>query len=389
MEELRRYFDMMPTLAWRASPDGAVEFVNQRWLAYSGYTLEDIRAGRWDDVYHPDDKQKVWAEWRRCITSGDSGEVEARMRRFDGVYRMFLVRAIPMLDEQGRVVMWHGTNTDIESIRRAEQAQEILARASRLTAMGELTVSIAHEMSQPLMAIETNATTCMRWLADEQFDVAQARSAAHRIVGDVHRARDVIASIRRLARKATPETTPLDLNALIVEVLELTGNEIERHGIVLEKALERDVAPVLGVRVQLQQVVLNLVLNGIEAIVAAKTPPRQLRIRSARSGSGVVTVSVADTGVGVESANREKIFDAFFTTKPEGLGMGLSICRSIVEAHGGRLWVAPNPGRGSIFSFVVPLLSDAGAAHDDARLWDTLTPEMPAADMALERNHGS
>jgi PAS domain S-box-containing protein len=374
VEELRRSFDMIPSLAWRATPDGTVEYVNRQWLDYSGASIEDVRAGKWAEAFHPDDKDKVWAQWRQCLASGKAGEVEARMRRFDGEYRSFLVRALPMLDDQGRVLMWHGTNTDIESIRRAEQAQETLARASRLTAMGELTVSIAHEMAQPLMAIESNATTCLRWLADERLELSQARLAADRIIGDVHRARDVIASIRALARKTTPQMVQLSLNAVINEILDLTSSELERHGVSLEVDL-RDGPSVLGVRVQLQQVLLNLVMNAIEAIVTASVRVKRIRIASVVK-SGQVTVSVADTGIGVDQGSREKIFDPFFTTKPEGLGMGLSICRSIVEAHGGRLWVEPNASGGSVFSFSIPVAEeshgseplvriDSGDQHDD------------------------
>jgi signal transduction histidine kinase len=229
--------------------------------------------------------------------------------------------------------------------------------------MGELTVSIAHEMAQPLMAIESNATTCMRWLADEQLNLGQARQAAERIVGDVHRARDVIASIRGLARKSVSQMLRLDLNTVVKETLDLTRNEVERQGISLETELEGG-APVLGVRVQLQQVMLNLVINAIEAIVAAPSTARHLKIRSALAGS-LVTVSVADTGAGVDPVNREKVFDPFYTTKPEGLGLGLSICRSIVEAHGGRLWINPNPGGGTIFTFSIPLTEEGVQAAQE------------------------
>jgi signal transduction histidine kinase len=222
--------------------------------------------------------------------------------------------------------------------------------------MGELTVSITHEVSQPLMAIEMNAVSCLRWLDEEQMDLPKARQAAKRIVGDGQRARDVIASMRMLTRKAAPETTQVHINEVIGEVMMLTRKEMRQHGISADLDLAADIGAIRGVRVQIQQVILNLVINAIEAMAGDQAvSERLLHISSAGDNVGQVRVNVADSGAGLDPSNRDKVFEAFFTTKSEGLGLGLSICRSIVENHGGRLWAAPNVPRGSVFSFTLPV----------------------------------
>jgi PAS domain S-box-containing protein len=354
-EELRRSFDMIPALAWRASPDGRFEFANRQWHEYTGISPEEALSGSWIRSFHTDDEEKVETAWYEALEGGSAGEVEARMQRVDGEIRSFLVRVTPMHDGLGKVIAWHGTHTDIENLKRAEQAQEALARVSRITAMGELTVSITHEVSQPLMAIEMNAASCLRWLDEEQLDVVKARHAAERIIRDGRRAREVIASMRMLTRKAAHETSEVDINEVIDEVMALTRNELGRHGILTERILSPDVGATRAVRVQIQQVILNLVINAIEAMAGGQEAERLLRVRSAGDGAGQLRVDIADSGYGLDPANSDKVFEAFFTTKSEGLGLGLSICKSIIELHGGRLWVNPNVPRGSVFSFTLPL----------------------------------
>lgn len=353
-EELRQSFDTMPALAWRAAADGILEFSNKQWRDYTGVTTDGAQNGSWIQCFHPDDEHKVTDKWRYLLEFGTSGEFEARMRRHDGEYRSFLMRVTPMRNERGEVVKWHGTHTDIENLKRAEHAQEALARVARITAMGELTVSIAHEINQPLMAIVTNAATCVRWLNESQLNIGEARLAAERIIRDGHRAGDVIASIRALAKKSPPAPAELDLNALIEEVLSLTRNELNRHGITAETDLAPEPGSALGDRIQLQQVLLNLIINGVEAMSAASHEWRTLKIRSQPGEPGFILVTIADTGVGLAAADGDRIFDVFYTTKPDGMGIGLSICRSIIEAHGGRLWASPNNPVGTVFHMTLP-----------------------------------
>ena len=253
----------------------------------------------------------------------------------------------------------HAENAErIRAEEALRNAQADLARVARLTTMGELAASIAHEVNQPLMAIVTNADTSLRWLAQDPPDLDEARQAAERIVRAGHRAGDIIRTIHALARKSTPEMTRFDINAAIADVLTLTRGELQRHDLLLETELAADLEPVLGDRGQMQQVILNLIVNGIEAMNAGMHRPRMLRVSSEMAGPGNVLIAVADTGMGLDPAKADHIFDAFFTTKPEGMGMGLAICRSIVETHGGRLWASPNSPRGSIFQFTVPVATN-------------------------------
>jgi signal transduction histidine kinase len=209
------------------------------------------------------------------------------------------------------------------------------------------------------MAIVTNAATCLRWLAHDQFNLDEARRAAERIVQDGHRAGDVIASIRSLARKSAPVRRKMDLHEAIIEVFALLRYELRRHNVVHEIELATEAGLVLGDRVQLQQAILNLIMNGVEAMKDTPAPLRRLRVSTRAEDSSYTLVTVADAGSGVDAMSIKNIFDAFFTTKPQGLGIGLSICRSIIEAHGGRLWASSNYPRGSIFCFTLPTVRQA------------------------------
>ena len=246
---------------------------------------------------------------------------------------------------------------DISERKRVEDAlrksQMELARVARLTTMGEFAGSIAHEVNQPLMAIVTNGAACLQWLSGDKINVEKARQAAGKIVSDGHRAGNVVRSIRELTRKNIPKMIELDINEVIELTLDLIRTELSHHRIILEVNLCLDLHIVRGDRVQLQQVILNIVKNAIEAMESEK---RQniLRVVTKADGRGVLQISISDTGVGVDSENADRVFDAFYTTKPEGMGLGLSICRSIVEAHGGRLWTRPNAPGGSVFCITLP-----------------------------------
>jgi C4-dicarboxylate-specific signal transduction histidine kinase len=251
---------------------------------------------------------------------------------------------------------------DITDRKRAEEAlrnaEAELARVARLTTMGELAASIAHEINQPLAAVVTNASASLHWLNREEPDLDEARQAISRIARDGTRAGDVIRGLRALAKQSGPELARIDINETIQEVLFLTRSERQRHGVVLQTDLFSGDRPVFGDRVQLQQVMLNLIMNGIEAMSAVTDRPRVLTISSEPTKQASVLVAVEDTGMGLDPTTADRIFDPFFTTKPDGMGIGLSICRSIIEAHEGRLWASPRTPHGMSFRFTVPAAAE-------------------------------
>jgi C4-dicarboxylate-specific signal transduction histidine kinase len=249
-----------------------------------------------------------------------------------------------------------------ETLReRGETLQKVqteLAHVTRVMTVGELTASIAHEVNQPLAAIVTNSNACLRWLGGAQPNLDEARKAVDRIIKDSYRASDVISRVRALVKKTPARNDLVDLNEVIVEVLALAQNQARRAGVVLKRELATDLPRVRGDRVQLQQVILNLVINGLEAIANNKNGERELSISSGIDDSKDMTIAVRDTGEGLDPANLDRVFDAFFTTKADGMGMGLAISRTIIESHGGRLWATPNSPRGAIFQFTLPADSE-------------------------------
>jgi C4-dicarboxylate-specific signal transduction histidine kinase len=242
--------------------------------------------------------------------------------------------------------------------KRAESALQLaqaeLAHVTRVTTLGELAASIAHEVRNPLGAIVASANASLNWLAAERPDLEQVREALDGIVADGHRAADVIQRIRQLATKTVPQEVRLDINDVISDVVPLVRTEVLRHQVSLRLQLDSMLAPVLGDRVQLQQVILNLVMNGLDAMTGVAGRPRELTITSQGPDAQQIVVAVADTGVGIDPSTVDHLFDAFFTTKATGMGIGLSISRSIIEAHGGRLWAAPNAPCGAVFAFSLP-----------------------------------
>ena len=316
---------------------------------------------RWVSLIHPEDREKTAAASDIALRGGPRYDVEYRVVRPDGMVRVVHSQGDITRDESDRPVRQFGVMQDITELRRAEDelraSRTELARVSRLTTLGELTTSIAHEVSQPLGAMVASAGACARWLAADPPAMAEARSALDNIVADGKRAREIIARIRALAKRQAPRMDLLDLNRKILEVLALTEQELRSHDIVLETRLDSTLPQVTGDRVQLQQVLLNLIVNAIEAMSAVNDRPRELTIVSAQGTDGVV-VEVRDSGIGLDPDRAERVFEAFYTTKTEGIGIGLSISRSIVEAHGGRLWAAPNEPHGAVFRFSLPVAED-------------------------------
>ena len=342
---------------------GGVSSVNPAFQRLLGYSESELQKLTTFDFTHEDDLAAT-RKLRDGIITGPqrSYRLEKRYRHKDGTIIWADVNASMVPATNSTPAFLAIMVVDITARRHAEDAlrvaQSELARVSRLTTMGGFAASIAHEVNQPLMAVVTNADTCLRWLAQDLPDLDEARQAAERTVNAGHRAADIIKTIRALARKSTAEMTRFDINSAITDILTLARGELQRHDILLETDFSAGVQPIMGDRVQLQQVILNLIRNGVEAMSTVTLRRRVLQVSSQIDERGDVVIAVTDTGTGLDPTKKERIFDAFFTTKPEGMGLGLSICRSIVETHGGRLWASPNLTQGSTFQFTVPAAAD-------------------------------
>ena len=342
--QLRLLAEAIPHQIWSCLPDDSLIYCNQRWLDYFGLTIADARRGVRAQGVHPHDVDLAARAWQEAQVQRKPCQVEVRLRSADGGYRRFMSRAVPIYGERGQLVQWLGTNTDVEERRQVGQAlhdaHSQLAHVTRLTTVGELAAALAHELNQPLAAIVTNGNAGLSWLRRAEPNLEEATKAVERTVRDATRAGEIVARTRSLVKKSA-ERTLLDLAGVIREILILVGPELLRHRVVIRDGLVEDLPPVLADRIQLQQVALNLIVNGIEALADVEDRTRELVIRSERhelDGSPGVLVAVQDVGVGVAPEALGRLFESFYTTKPHGLGMGLSISRSIVEAHGGQLW---------------------------------------------------
>jgi len=481
---LNLIINTIPMLAWSTDPTGFVEFLNQRWLEFTGLSAEQASGLGWAVAIHPDDAKGLIDYWQAALDSGTEVDVEARMRRFDGQYRWFLFRASPLRDESGTIVKWYGTNVDIEDRKRADEelrrseaflaegqklsrtgtfawqpdttksvwseelyriheikpgtpisadiaqigvhpddiplvyeatargvetgsdyehthrivmpdgrtkflhvmaratrdfegrleyigaVQDVtqrmlseealtksrseLAHVSRVMSLGILTASIAHEVNQPLAGIITNAETCLQMLDDNPPDIEGARETALRSIRDGNRASDVVARLRSLFKRKDFVAEMIDLNEATREVIALSSGELRRSRVVLQMDLVDDLPPVNGDRVQLQQVIINLLRNAIDAMREVEDRPRQLLIQTERDGAVNVRLIMQDAGVGFAPDTADRLFESFYSTKNDGMGIGLAISRSIVEAHHGRIWATLNHGPGSTFAFSIP-----------------------------------
>jgi PAS domain S-box-containing protein len=310
---------------------------------------------------HPADIARVRQLIDTASRNGRDWELEHQLLMPDGLIKSVHVVARAVRDESGSLE-FVGATMDVSAARRAEQelrdAQAELAHISRVTTVGELTASIAHEVNQPIAGMVTNAEAALGWLGAEPPNLDQVRGSLGHIVKDGMRAADVINRIRALIKKAPPHMARVDVNEAVLDVITLTRSELLRHGVSLETQLAAALPLIEGDRIQLQQVILNLILNAAEAMSGIDEGAREMRISTGREASNGVLVSVRDLGPGLDPQSADHLFEAFYTTKPDGLGMGLAICRSIIKAHGGRLWATPNEPRGAVVQFTLPLERD-------------------------------
>ena len=358
-KKFRDAVETMPALAFVADPRGSRTFLNRGWLEYAGLSSEQASGSGWQAAVHPDDLKRVNDRWSNALATGEPLDYEARLRRgSDGTYRWFQTRARPLRDNRGKIVKWCGVANDIEDRKRVEQLQADLTHASRVSTMGELVASISHELAQPITATTNNAKASLRWLQHEPPDLNQVRKGTESIIEASNFASEIINRLRSLYKKAPPKREFVSIRSTVAEMAGMMRGEARGHGISIRTDLDDDLPMTVADRVQLQQVFMNLMLNGIEAM---KETGGVLTVKSQLRDDGQIEIAVKDTGPGLPPDKAEQIFDAFFTTKPEGSGMGLAICKSIIESQGGRIWADANSGRGATFHFTLPTAKSSSA----------------------------
>ena len=351
-KKFRDAVETMPALAFVADRNGNRTFLNRGWLEYTGLSSEQASGSGWEKAIHPDDLKRVTERWLASRTTGEPLDYEARLRRgSDGVYRWFQTRARPLRDNRGKIVKWCAVANEIEDRKHAEQLQADLTHASRVSTMGELVASIAHELAQPLTATTNNAKASLRWLQRDPPDLTEVRKGTERIIEAGTFASEIINRLRSLYKKSSPKRELVSINEVIGEMAGMMGGKARGLGVSIRTGLNDDLPMTVTDRVQVQQVLMNLMLNGIEAM---KDTGGVLTVKSQLGEDGQIQISISDTGAGLPVDQVDQIFDAFFTTKPQGSGMGLAISKSIIESQGGRIWVNGDRGRGATFYFTLP-----------------------------------
>jgi len=360
--QLQRLVDALPTQIWAAMPDGEPSYLNRRLASYVGLTLDDLQVpdatrlqAAIQGSVHPDDAVAVGGALAHAFSTGEPFAMKYRQRRADGVYRWINGRGEPLRDSDGRIEQWYGVSFDIDDDVRTQEelrrTQERLAVASQAASLAELSASIAHEVNQPLAAVVANSYASQRWLAADPPNLERARVAVDRVIRDANGAADVVGRIRALFRQSRLGRVVVRFDGLVAEAKALLSEEALRRRVRIEVVVEPDLPPLAIDRIQIQQVLINLMRNGIEAM-SGLDDGRILDVHVRRDGD-LVETTVSDRGSGI--ANAEKMFEPFFTTKEHGMGMGLAISRTIVEAHGGRLWAEANQPRGARLSFTLPV----------------------------------
>jgi PAS domain S-box-containing protein len=363
---LRLFMETIPQMLWSAVADGTIDYYNQRILDYTGLSLGELQGPGWVKPIHPDEREAITKVWAAAVAEGLPFTFEFRSRRAaDGMYRWCVSSALPLRDREGRILKWYGSIVDLQDWKQAQEdlrsREAELTHMTRVMTMGEITSSIAHEINQPLGAIVNYGSACLRLINTGSADVTDIAAALSEIVSDANRASAIIAQIRAHSKKALTEMVVLEIKDLVTDVLPLIRHELNGRRIILKTVLSDDLSPVMGDRIQLQQVLLNLVINGMEAMHQVPEDRRHLSITAhshISEGQPFILMAVTDSGIGLPAEDQPKLFEAFYTTKTNGMGMGLAISRSIVEAHGGRLWATPNTDVGATFQFTLPAVRE-------------------------------
>jgi PAS domain S-box-containing protein len=357
--QLQQLIDTVPVQIWCVTPSGEPSYINKTMMKFIGLKLEDFAveglSKAVETIVHPDDRAALLSALTHSFSTGVAFAMKFRTRRWDGEYRWQDGRAEPLLDDGGRIIQWYGVNVDIEDETRMQStlraAQDKLARAAQAASLAELSASIAHEVNQPLAAVVANSHACQRWLTVEPPNIERAQKTVERIIRDANAAADVVSRIRALFRHSIDARVFAALEGVIAEARNLMAEEASRHHVQMDVEIESDLPRVALDRVQIQQVLINLMRNGMEAMDTV-ADDRVLAVR-ARRMTDMIQTEITDRGPGI--AFPDRMFEPFYTTKEQGMGMGLAICRSIIESHGGRLWADKNEPRGAAFIFTLPI----------------------------------
>jgi len=357
-KELRTIIEIIPAFVGTSLPDGTVDFISQSWLDYSGFTHEEALGWGWAAAMHPDDVDRVTSSWQDALRTGQYLETEFRCRRADGAYRWFLSRSLPLRGDNGEILKWYGILFDIEDRKQAEDhlqdARLKLTEASRAATVAELSASIAHQLNQPLMAISGNAQAARRWLMASPPNEMEASASIERILRDVREADQAMQHIRALFKHEPYEKSEESVLDIVRESVRFIYEDPNKREVRIDWSIAGSLPLICVDRIQTQQVFINLISNAIEATEGSANGA-EILLRAFVMEEHEVVVQVIDNGTGLEDT--EKIFDAFVTTKEKGMGIGLAVSKSIVEAHGGRLWAENNPSRGATFNVALPVAS--------------------------------
>lgn len=356
-EHLRQLTEALPQQIWRTDGQGVLEYGNRNLLMYIGASIDALRGEGFYDIFHPADRLAVRSAWEEARGSKERFELKARVRDSDKGYRSFLIRANPQFAPDGTVTRWYGVHIDIEQQERAQQdlliAQDRLADLTRTLSMAEMAASIAHQLKQPLTALITDAHACRRWLQAQPPNLDRATTTAERLARETIRASEVVDRVRALFSRTDYRRESVDLNALIDELSRLLREEGNRRQMIIKTSLSDSIPSLMLDPIQVQQVILNLVMNAMDAI-ESNGSAREIEVSTALDSEGHVLVAVTNQGPAIPEEVQVRMFEPFFTTRQNGLGMGLAICRSVVEEHDGRIWVDSRDGRTAV-RFTLPL----------------------------------